>query len=131
MARVRLSGRGRRRADGGHPWIFADDVVATEAEPGDVVSVHGPDERVLGWGLYSAESKIRVRLFSRGEEEPGAGFWKAQLARALAARRRMGLWDPRGACRVLAGDADLVPGLVIDHYAGVFVLQSGTPVRTG
>ncbi len=127
MARVRLSGRGRRRADSGHPWIFADDVVATEAEPGDVVAVNGPDERLLGWGLYSAESKIRVRLFSRSEEEPGPGFWKAQLARALAARKRMGLWDPKGACRVLAGDADLVPGLVIDHYAGVFVLQSGTP----
>jgi 23S rRNA (cytosine1962-C5)-methyltransferase len=126
LAKVRLSGRGRRRLEGGHPWIFADDVVATEAEPGDVVAIEAPDGRTLGFGLYSSESKIRVRLFSRDEREPGPEFWKAQLARALAARRRMGLWDPRGACRLLAGDADLVPGLVIDHYAGVFVLQSGS-----
>lgn len=126
MSRVRLSGRGRRRLEGGHPWIFADDVVATEAEPGDVVAIHAPDERLLGWGLYSSESKIRVRLCARGGERPDEGFWRGRLARALAARVRMGLYDPVGACRVLAGDADFVPGLVIDHYAGVFVLQSGT-----
>ena len=126
VSRVRLSGRGRRRVEGGHPWIFADDVVSTEAEPGDVVAIESPDGRRLGWGLYSSESKIRVRLFSRGEERPDAAFWKAQLARAIAARRRMGLFDPAGACRLLAGDADLVPGLVIDHYAGVYVFQSGS-----
>jgi 23S rRNA (cytosine1962-C5)-methyltransferase len=125
-ARVKLSGRGRRRLEGGHPWIFADDVVATEAEPGDVVAIHAPDQRVLGFGLYSSESKIRVRLVTRADERPGDAFFEARLARAVAARRRMGLFAPEGACRLLAGDAEGVPGLVIDHYAGVFVLQSGT-----
>lgn len=126
MSRVRISGRGRRRLEGGHPWIFADDVTATEAQPGDVVAIHAPDERLLGHGLYSSESKIRVRLITRDEHAPDEAFWCGRLARALAARRRMGLFDPAGACRVLAGDADGVPGLVIDHYAGVFVLQSGS-----
>lgn len=126
MSRVRISGRGRRRLEGGHPWIFADDVTSTEAEPGDVVAIQAPDERHLGYGLYSAESKIRVRLFTRDDAVPNETFWRARLARAIAARRRMGLFDPAGACRVLAGDADGVPGLVIDHYAGVFVLQSGS-----
>lgn len=126
MSRVRISGRGRRRLEGGHPWIFADDVTSTEAEPGDVVAIQAPDERHLGYGLYSAESKIRVRLFTRDDELPNETFWRARLARAIAARRRMGLFDPAGACRLLAGDADGVPGLVIDHYAGVFVLQSGS-----
>jgi len=126
VSKVRLSGRGRRRLEGGHPWIFADDVVSSEAESGDVVAIESPQGERLGWGLYSSESKIRVRLFSRADEVPDAAFWKRQLARAIAARRRMGLFDPRGACRLLAGDADLVPGLVIDHYAGVYVFQSGS-----
>jgi 23S rRNA (cytosine1962-C5)-methyltransferase len=125
MGRVRISGRGRRRLETGHPWIFADDVTSTEAEPGDVVAIEAPDGRGLGWGLYSSESKIRVRCFSTRGDAPDREFWREKLAQALEARRRMGLFDPRGACRVLAGDADGVPGLVIDHYAGVFVLQSG------
>lgn len=81
------------------------------------MAIESPQGERLGWSLYSSESKIRVRLFSRADERPDAAHWKSQLARAIAARRRMGLFDPRGACRLPAGDADLVPGLVIDHHA--------------
>lgn len=126
MSRVRLTGRGRRRLDGGHPWVFVDDVAEVAAEPGDVVAVEGPHGEFVGWGSYSSQSKICVRVFSRRAQAPDERFWRERLARAAAARERMGLFDPRGACRLLSGDADRVPGMVIDHYAGVFVLQSGT-----
>ncbi len=126
MSRVRVSGRGRRRLDGGHPWIFADDVVETQGEPGDVVAVEDPHGRFVGWGLYSAQSKIRARLFSRDAARPDDAFWRARVQRAADARRSLGMFDPQGACRLLAGDADGVPGLIVDHYAGVYVLQSGS-----
>lgn len=126
MGSVRVSGRGRRRLEGGHPWVFADDVSHADAEPGETVAVEGPHGERLGWGLHSSQSKIRVRLFTRREEEPDERFWIERVRRAAATRDELGLFDPRGACRLLAGDADGVPGMVIDHYAGVFVLQSGT-----
>jgi 23S rRNA (cytosine1962-C5)-methyltransferase len=122
---VRLSERGMRRLERGHPWIFADDVEAADAAPGALVAIEGRG-RVVGFGLFSSQSKIRVRLVTRGGREPGADLWRVRLARAIDARRRLGLYDPRGACRLLGGDAEGVPGLVVDHYAGVCVLQSGT-----
>src|SRR6185295_17039592 len=97
------------------------------ARAGALVAIEDPAGRKLGWGLFSAESKIRVRAVARGEvPEPDRAFWRARLARALRARGRLGLLAPERACRLLAGDADGVPGLVVDRYANVAVLQSGT-----
>lgn len=123
--KVRLTGRGRRRFEGGHPWVFADDLSLEDAAPGAVVAIEDPRGDVVGFGLFSSHSKIRVRAFLRGATPPGAGFWRARLATAIEDRRRLGYLEADGACRLLAGDADLVPGMVIDHYAGVCVLQSG------
>jgi len=125
IGKVRLTGRGRRRYETGHPWIFADDLSAEDATPGAVVAIEDPRGDVVGFGLFSSQSKIRVRAFLRGSTPPSAGFWATQVERALELRRRIGLLDPAGACRLIAGDADLVPGLVVDHYAGVAVVQSG------
>ena len=85
MSRVRLTGRGRRRLEGGHPWVFADDVAETHAEAGDVVALEDPHGAHLGFGLYSAESKIRVRLCTRRAERPDERFWIEQLERAADA----------------------------------------------
>ena len=125
MARVTLTGRGRRRWLGGHPWIYADDVARAEAEPGELVSVHAPDESVLGFGLYSSRSRIALRGVTRGSESPDRAFWQARVRSALELRRMHGLLAPRGAERMLAGDADGFPGFVVDRYADVLVVQSG------
>lgn len=122
---VRLTGRGRKRFEGGHPWIFADDLSAAEAPAGATVAIEDPRGAIVGYGLFSSQSKIRVRVFSRGEQPPAPEHWSGRVARALAARRELGLLEPDGACRLIAGDADGVPGMVVDHYAGVCVLQSG------
>jgi 23S rRNA (cytosine1962-C5)-methyltransferase len=129
--RVRLTGRGRRRLEGGHPWVFADDLAEQDAPPGALVAVEDPRGDVVGYGLYSSQSKIRVRVFLRGATPPSADHWRASLGRAIEARAKAGLFDPRGACRLLAGDADRVPGMVIDFYAGVCVLQSGAQGADG
>lgn len=126
MTRITLTGKGRRWIEDGHPWAYADDVQASEAQPGDLVLVEGPNAKHLGYGLFSAGSKIAVRLVTRGKERPERAFWERRIGLALAARERAGLLGAGDACRLVAGDADGVPGLVIDRYADVLVCQSGT-----
>lgn len=125
MGKLVLSGKGRRWILGGHPWIYRDDIAGGEAEPGELVPVEGPDQRVLGWGLYSSSSRIALRLVTRSALQPDRAFWAERVGKALAARGRSGLLDPAGACRLIAGDAEGLPGLVVDRYARVVVLQSG------
>jgi len=125
MGSITLSGRGRRRLLRGHPWIYADDIADGLGEPGELLPVAGPDGKSLGWGLFSSHSKISVRLVSRQKEQPKREFWSQRVRLAIEARTSAGLMDPAGACRLIAGDADGVPGLVVDRYADVLVLQSG------
>jgi len=125
MAHATISGRGRRRLLGGHPWIYADDVQAVEAEPGELVSVRAPDGAPLGWALYSSKSRIALRLVSRAREEPGEAHWRARASTAVAHRRALGLLGERDACRLVSSEADGFPGLVVDRYADALVLQSG------
>jgi len=125
MGHALVSGRGRKRLLGGHPWIYADDVTAAEAEPGALVAVRAPDESHLGWALFSSKSRIALRMVSRATEEPQREFWRTRARRAVAHRRALGLLQPRDACRLLSGDADGFPGLVVDRYADALVLQSG------
>ncbi len=126
QGRVRLTGRGRRRWLGGHPWIYADDLREVEAPPGSLVAVEDPLGKLVAWGTYSAGTGLALRLVARGGERPGRGHWRAALASALRFRERAGLLAPDSACRLLGGDSEGVPGLVIDLYAGVAVLQCGT-----
>ncbi|MFN0007426.1 MAG: class I SAM-dependent rRNA methyltransferase [Planctomycetota bacterium] len=126
MGKVVLTGKGRRWIEGGHPWAFRDDVAEAEAEPGEIAAVLGPGGLHLGFGAFSSASRIAVRMVSREKEEPDRSFWKGRVERAVAARTRMGYVEADGACRLIAGDADGFPGLVVDRYADVLVIQSGT-----
>lgn len=126
LGRARLTGRGRRRWLSGHPWIYADDLSEVEAGPGALVAVEDPRGARVAWALFSAGTKLALRMVSGTEREPGREHWRAALARSIALRDREGLLDPADACRLLHGDAEGTPGLVIDRYADVVVLQSGT-----
>lgn len=126
MGRVQLTGKGRRWVLGGHPWIYEDDIADGEGSPGELVPVSDPNDKPLGWGLLSTESRIAVRLVTRAPEQPNRAFWADRIRAAIERRRRHGLLDPEGACRLLGGDADGVPGFVVDRYADVLVAQCGT-----
>ncbi len=126
MGKVTLTGKGRRWVLGGHPWVYADDLAGGEGEPGELLPVEDPAGRVVGWGLFSAHSKIAVRLVTRDAEQPTRAFWKERVARAIAWRAELGQLAPDDACRLLSGDAEGVPGLVIDRYADVLVVACGT-----
>jgi 23S rRNA (cytosine1962-C5)-methyltransferase len=124
MGNVTLSGKGRRWVLGGHPWIYRDDVSGGEAEPGELLHVEDPNGNSIGWGLFSSSSKIAVRLVSAGAEQPNREFWAARVTRAVRSRERMGYLSPQGACRLIAGDADRIPGWIVDLYGTTAVVQS-------
>lgn len=126
MSVVHVTGKARRWLAGGHPWVYRDDVAEVQAEPGDVAAVVDPAGAHLGFAFVSTQSRIALRFVSRGKERPDRAFFAERVQRAVSARARAGLLDPRGACRLIAGDADLLPGFVLDRYADVLVAQCGT-----
>jgi 23S rRNA (cytosine1962-C5)-methyltransferase len=125
MGRITTSGKGRRWVLGGHPWIYADDIAQRDAKPGELVPVFGPNDEPLGWGLHSSASRIAVRLVTRSAEQPKRDTWRALIQRAVDTRSALGLLDERGSCRLVSGDAEHLPGFVVDRYADVLVVQSG------
>ena len=112
MATVRVSRKGADRWTNGHPWIFASDVLQDSDGPG-VVAVCGPNGKPLGMALYSPQSEIRLRLLdSRPHAVIGAAWWRERIQQAHA---RRGLIDATG-YRVVFGEADGLPSLIVDRY---------------
>lgn len=126
MGRIIANGKGRRWLQGGHPWLYLDDVAGGKGEPGELIPVDGPNQEPLGWGLFSTHSRIAVRMVTRAPEQPNREFWAARMRRAVERRRRLGMLEPETGCRLVSGDADGFPGLVIDRYARTVVVQCGT-----
>jgi 23S rRNA (cytosine1962-C5)-methyltransferase len=126
MGKMILTGKGRRWTLSGHPWVYADDVAEGKGDPGELLPVEGPNGESMGWALFSSSSRIALRMVTRDAAQPNRDFWAALVERAVEARRSHGLLEPTGACRLIAGDADGVPGFVADRYGDVLVLQCGT-----
>lgn len=127
-ATVTLSRRAIERLEQGHVWIYRSDVAVPAALPGGEV-VRLADERghFVGKAFYGAQSQIAVRLLSREDEPIDDDFFRRRLQRALALREAAAP-DPerRRAGRLVHGEADLLPGLVVDRYADCLVLQTLT-----
>lgn len=126
MSKVTLSGKGRRWQLKGHPWVYRDDIADGGGTRGELVPVEDPNGHPLGWGLYSDASRIAVRMVTRDTEQPNREFWSARLRRSIDHRRQLGMMEESGACRLISGDADGIPGFVVDRYAKTLVVQSGS-----
>jgi 23S rRNA (cytosine1962-C5)-methyltransferase len=122
MPTVVVSAKGEQRIRGGHPWIYRADVVDVDARAGDTVNVIGPRQRLLGRALFSDRSQIPVRMLTHGEASAGLDLWRARLANALRFRESLAL--DATAYRLVHGEADLLPSLVIDRYADYLVVQA-------
>ena len=122
MGSVTITKRGEQRVRNGHPWIYKSDVVATDAAGGDLVAVVDPRGQRAGYALYSDRSEIALRLFSRAAAPPDLSLWRERLRQACAFRTSLGL--DATACRLVHGEADLLPGLVVDRYGDYLVLQA-------
>ncbi len=114
--------RGADRVRGGHPWIYRTDVVEVDARAGDTVLVVGPRGRPVGRALFSDRSEITLRLLSRGDAPADLDLWRRRLERAMAYRASLGI--DATAYRLVHGEADLLPSLVVDRYADWLVVQT-------
>lgn len=122
--RVRLA-RGRERMLApGALWLYAGVIDSVEGEPapGDLVDVCASSGRFVGRGLFNPHSKIRVRLLTGRAEPINEAFWAARIAAAAALRKR--LVADTTAYRLVHGESDLLPGLIVDRYGDTLVMQT-------
>lgn len=123
---VRLTGKGRRWALSGHPWVYRDDLAsAPDLPPGELVAVLGPHGDFLGQAFYSVASRIALRFLTREEAVVDRDFWEARLAQALAYRERVA--PGVEARRLIFAEADGFPGLVVDAYRDHLAVQALHP----
>jgi 23S rRNA (cytosine1962-C5)-methyltransferase len=119
---VTITARGEARLDAGHPWIYRSDVSAIAASAGDVVRVIGARGRFVGRALYSERSQISLRVFSRHDGPLDASFIAERVASAVAFRQSLRITGT--AYRLVHGEADLLPSLVVDRYGDYLVVQT-------
>ena len=116
-------GEGRSMKAGG-PWVYDNEVERIEGEPldGDVVSVHDYNGFCLGKGFLNRRSKLRVRMLTRNRnQEIDENFLRMRVENAWEYRKKV---VDTGSCRVIFGEADFLPGLVVDKFSDVLVVQS-------
>jgi 23S rRNA (cytosine1962-C5)-methyltransferase len=121
-AQAVISARGARRWQDGHPWIFKSDVVARPESAAGAVGVTDQAGRFLGTALWSPASEISLRLVSRSEAPLDAAWWMDRIGKAVL--RRAALLDSdTNACRLVHGEGDGLPSLVVDRYDRWLVVQ--------
>ena len=117
-----------------HPWVFSGAIAEVQGSPaeGDLVAVHASDGSLLAYGHYQIGS-IAVRVLSFDDSALHPEFWETMLARALQVRVAAGLHTSEHSCggaaetncyRLVHGEGDNLPGLIIDYYDGVCVMQA-------
>lgn len=112
------------RVVNGHPWIFANELGDNdgEAQAGDMVEVFSYNGSFVGRGYYNPASQIRIRLVSRNRDEVIDGdFFKRRIREAWEYRKSIGYTEN---CRLIFGEADMLPALIIDKFNDYFVLQT-------
>jgi 23S rRNA (cytosine1962-C5)-methyltransferase len=119
---VTVSTRGEQRIRSGHPWIYRADVVDVSATSGDIVAVIGPRRRRIGDALFSDQSQISIRMLTVGEPAADESLLLARLERAIRFRESLNL--DATAYRLVHGEADLLPSLVVDRYGEYLVVQT-------
>ncbi|MFM8267231.1 MAG: class I SAM-dependent rRNA methyltransferase [Ilumatobacteraceae bacterium] len=123
---VRLTPDALRQVRGGHPWVYADSVrSATPAgRAGDLAVVFDERRRFAAIGLWDPSSPIRIRILHVGSPLPiDLGFWRSRLAACLARREDLTRRGDTTGLRLVNGENDGMPGLVVDRYADVVVLK--------
>ena len=124
--RVTVTAKGTRWVEQGHPWIYAAEVIsgAEDAENGALVDAVSEKGKYLGTGFLSRKSKIRVRLISRNANDLfDAAFWKRRIKYAWDYRKVV-MGSDTGCCRVIFGEADGFPGLTVDRFSELLVVQT-------
>jgi 23S rRNA (cytosine1962-C5)-methyltransferase len=124
MAVVHLGRNRHERIAEGHPWVFQGEVhnIRGEYEPGHIVTVVDSRGLFMGKGYINPKSQILVRLLTTHDEHINRAFFKRRLENAWAHRKR--LLANTSSCRVVFGEADFLPGLIVDKFNDILVVQS-------
>ncbi|MHB8418329.1 MAG: class I SAM-dependent rRNA methyltransferase [Myxococcales bacterium] len=130
LASAQVSRRGADRVKTGHPWIYRSDLTREPPLPqGGPVKVVDGRGHFVALAHYSGRSKIALRLLSRDDQPIGRAFYEERIARALALRAM--ILPAADAARLVHGEADLLPGLIVDRYRSVLSVQTLTPAMDG
>ena len=124
MTKVFLKKKIGRRIEEGHPWIFANEVnlIEGQVEGGDIVDVFTHDKKFMGRGYINPKSQIIVRILTRNRnEQVNDEFFYNRLLQAWQYKSRLGYKEN---CRLVFGEADFLPALIIDKFNDYFVLQT-------
>lgn len=124
MHKVHLRRKIATRIANGHPWIFSNEVERLEGEPkpGEIVEVYFSDGKFAGKGYYNAQSQIIVRLLTRTKsEEINEGWFLKKIEACWRYRQQLGYIEN---CRLVFGEADGLPQLIIDKFNDYFVIQT-------
>ena len=119
---VVISARGEERVRSGHPWIYRSDVVDVHAGGGDIVEVIGPRRRRIGSALFSDQSQISLRVLTVGENVADEALLRTRIEAAIRVRESLAL--DASAYRVVHGEADLLPSLIVDRYGDYLAVQA-------
>ena len=122
MKTVQLRAGKERSLQRRHPWVFEGSVAKGKADSGETVRVIGADGAFLAWAAYSPESSIRLRAWSFIEEQRiDAAFFATRIAQAVALRSRLA--PASDGVRLVHGEADGLPGLIVDAYGDTLCAQ--------
>jgi 23S rRNA (cytosine1962-C5)-methyltransferase len=122
MKSIRLREGKERSLQRRHPWIFESAIAKGSADSGETVRVDSHDGKFLGWAAFSPTSKIRARVWSFDEAQRiDAPFFIAACAHSIRARARFDIKSD--SMRLIHGDADGLPGLIVDRYGDTLVAQ--------
>ncbi|MBM3162538.1 MAG: class I SAM-dependent rRNA methyltransferase [Chlorobi bacterium] len=126
MHDIQLKPKEQRRLQKGHLWVFSNELqfVPNDIAAGETVRLLTHDNRPLGTGFYNPHSLISFRLLSRTGELPDRSFFKKKISEALQLRKKIYRPDDTNAWRLVHGESDGLPGLVIDRFNRVVVLQA-------
>jgi len=123
-AKVYLRKGAQHRVENGHPWVYQTelDYIDGDFEPGDIVDVYNFRQRFIGRGYINPRSQIIVRIMTREQERIDRSFFKKRIETAWRYRQTF-LNEPEY-CRLVFGEADFLPALIVDKFGPYMVIQT-------
>lgn len=123
--KAKITPKAEKSVRGGHPWVFADEVIGVDCayDNGELVDVYSAKDKFLGTGFINDNSKIRIRIISRNANDRfDRAFYYRRIKYAVEYRRTV-MGSDFNCCRLIFGEADSFPGLTVDKYEDVLVVQ--------
>ncbi|CDF59072.1 class I SAM-dependent rRNA methyltransferase [Thermobrachium celere] len=123
MAKVFLGYKKGLRVEDGHPWVFKNEIENIEGsyEPGDIVEVYNYKGKFIGKGYINPKSQITIRIMTRNkDEEINEEFFRKRIIDAWNYRQKV---IETNSCRVVFGEADFLPALIVDKFSDYLVVQ--------